>query len=442
MRPGISLFLAKGGDHMPGIVVMGAQWGDEGKGKATDQLGDRVDYCVRYSGGNNAGHTVVVNGERYALHLLPSGILNPACVPVLGNGVVIDLDVLFSEIEALGSRGVDFQHPVISADAHIITSYHQVIDKVTERFLGKAKIGTTGRGVGPAYSDKVNRIGLRIQDLLDESILRQKVEAALDQKNHLLVKVYNRRALDPSQIADHLLSYADRVRPYIVDVGRLLNDALDAGDVVLFEGAQAHHLDVDHGTYPYVTSSNPIAGGACVGAGVGPTRIDRVIGIAKAYTTRVGEGPMPTELLDGVGDRLRAAGGEFGTTTGRPRRCGWFDALVVEQAAKLNSFTDIFLTKLDVLTGWEKIPVCVAYDVDGARHDTLPMTQSDFHHAKPIYEELDGWEDDISRCRSFSDLPKNTQAYVNRLEELCGARISGIGVGQSREQAVMINDLL
>jgi adenylosuccinate synthase len=442
MRPGISLFPGKGGDHMPGIVVVGAQWGDEGKGKATDQLGDRVDYCVRYSGGNNAGHTVVVNGERYALHLLPSGILNPACVPVLGNGVVIDLDVLFGEIEALKSRGVEFQHPLLSANAHIIASYHQVIDKVTERFLGKARIGTTGRGVGPAYSDKVNRIGLRIQDLLDESILRQKVEAALDQKNHLLVKVYNRRALDPTQVADHLLSFTERVRPYIVDAGRVLNNALDDGDVVLFEGAQAHHLDVDHGTYPYVTSSNPIAGGACVVAGVGPTRIDRVIGIAKAYTTRVGEGPMPTELLDETGDRLRAAGGEFGTTTGRPRRCGWFDPLVVEQAAKINGFTDIFLTKLDVLTGWEKIPVCVAYDVDGVRHDVLPLTQSEFHHATPIYEELDGWEEDITTCRDFADLPKNTQAYVNRLEELSGARISGIGVGPGREQSIMINELL
>ncbi|HET9647907.1 MAG TPA: adenylosuccinate synthase [Microlunatus sp.] len=427
---------------MPGIVVVGAQWGDEGKGKATDQLGDRIDYCVRYSGGNNAGHTVVVNGERYALHLLPSGILNQGCVPVLGNGVVIDLDVLFSEIEALASRGVTFQHPLLSANAHIIASYHQVIDKVTERFLGKAKIGTTGRGVGPAYSDKVNRIGLRIQDLLDESILRQKVEAALDQKNHLLVKVYNRRALEPTQVADHLLSYTEKVRPYIVDVGRVLNDALDADKVVLFEGAQAHHLDVDHGTYPYVTSSNPIAGGACVGAGVGPTRIERVIGIAKAYTTRVGEGPMPTELLDETGDRLREAGGEFGTTTGRPRRCGWFDPLVVEQAAKINGFTDIFLTKLDVLTGWEKIPICVGYDVDGVRHDVLPMTQSEFHHAKPVYEEMDGWDDDITACRDFADLPKNTQAYVNRLEELCGARISGIGVGPGREQSIMINDLL
>jgi adenylosuccinate synthase len=427
---------------MPSIVVVGAQWGDEGKGKATDLLGDRIDYCVRYSGGNNAGHTVVVGGERYALHLLPSGILNPNCTPVLGNGVVIDLDVLFSEIEALASRGVTFNHPLLSANAHIIASYHQVIDKVSERFLGKARIGTTGRGVGPAYSDKVNRIGVRIQDLFDASILRQKVEAALDQKNHLLVKVYNRRALDPVQVTEHLLSYVDRVRPYVVDAGRLLNDALDEGKVVLFEGAQAHHLDVDHGTYPYVTSSNPIAAGACVGAGVGPTRIDRVVGIAKAYTTRVGEGPMPTELLDADGEQLRNVGGEFGTTTGRKRRCGWFDALVVEAATKINGFTDIFLTKLDVLTGWPKIPICVGYDVGGVKHDVLPISQSDFHHATPIYEELDGWSEDISGCRSFAELPKNTQAYVNRLQELCGARISGIGVGQSREQVIVINDLL
>ncbi len=427
---------------MPGIVVVGAQWGDEGKGKATDQLGERVDFCVRYSGGNNAGHTIVVNGERYALHLLPSGILNPRCVPVIGNGVVVDLDVLFTEIDGLAARGVDASHLMISANAHIIASYHQIIDKVTERFLGKARIGTTGRGVGPAYADKVNRVGLRIQDLFEPSILRDKVEASLEQKNHLLVKVYNRRALDPDQVTDHLLSHAERVKPHVVDVSRILNRALDEGKVVLFEGAQAHHLDVDHGTYPYVTSSNPIAAGACVGSGVGPTRIDRVVGIAKAYTTRVGEGPMPTELFDADGEKLREIGAEFGTTTGRKRRCGWFDGPVVEAAARANGFTDIFLTKLDILTGWEKIPVCIGYDVGGVRHETVPVSQSDFSRAVPVYEQLDGWTEDISGCRSFEDLPKNTQAYVNRLEELCGARISGIGVGPSREQSIVINDLL
>ena len=427
---------------MPGIVVVGAQWGDEGKGKATDQLGDRVDYTVRYSGGNNAGHTIVVDGQKYALHLLPSGILNANSTPVIGNGVVIDLDVLCEELDGLTERGVDVSKLLISANAHLITEYHQVLDKVTERFLGNRKIGTTGRGIGPAYSDKINRLGIRVQDLLDPPILRQKVEAALEQKNHLLVKVYNRRAIDPVEVADGLLAHADRIRPMITDVSRVLNDALDQGKVVLFEGAQAHHLDVDHGTYPYVTSSNPIAAGACIGAGVGPTRIERTVGIAKAYTTRVGEGPFPTELLDADGDRLRADGAEFGTTTGRPRRCGWFDALVVEAAVNANAFTDVFLTKLDILTGWEKIPVCVAYEVDGVRHDHLPITQTDFHHAKPVYEYLDGWTEDISGCRTFSDLPATTQAYVKRLEELIGTQISGIGVGPSREQVVNIHTLL
>ena len=446
--PGLQLWAGTRSAHtevenlMPGIIVVGSQWGDEGKGKATDQLGDRVDYCVRYSGGNNAGHTLVVNGERYALHLLPSGILNPKSIPVIGNGVVVDLDVLFHEMDGLATRGVDASHLLVSANAHLITPYHQVIDKVTERFLGKNRIGTTGRGVGPAYADKVNRVGIRIQDLFDESILAKKVEASLEQKNHLLVKVYNQREIDPAEITELLLSHAERIRPHVVDVSRVLNDALDAQKVVLFEGAQAHHLDVDHGTYPFVTSSNPVAAGACVGSGVGPTRIDRVIGIAKAYTTRVGEGPMPTELLDDDGEKLRNDGAEFGTTTGRKRRCGWFDALVVEAAARANAFTDIFLTKLDILSGWKKIPICVAYEINGERHDTLPYSQSDFHHAVPIYEFADGWDEDISGAREFSDLPANTQAYVLRLEELCGTRISGIGVGPSREQAVMRHDLL
>ncbi len=426
---------------MPGIVVIGTQWGDEGKGKATDQMGERVDYTVRYSGGNNAGHTLVVNGEKYALHLLPSGILNPG-VPVIGNGVVVDLSVLFSEIDGLEARGIDTSRLIISANAHIIAPYHQVIDKVTERFLGKRKIGTTGRGVGPAYADKVNRIGIRIQDLMDEELLRSKVEAALQQKNHLLLKVYNQRAIDPVEVADHLLSFADRVRPMIRDVARELNDALDAGKVVVFEGAQAHHLDVDHGTYPYVTSSNPIAAGACTGSGVGPTRIKHIVGIAKAYTTRVGEGPFPTELLDEDGERLRRSGAEFGTTTGRPRRCGWFDPLVVEAAATYNGVTDIFLTKLDILTGWDRIPVCVAYEIDGRRVDHWPVNSTDIARATPVYEYLDGWTEDISDCRRFEDLPENTRAYVLRLEELIRCRISGIGVGPGREQAIMRYDLI
>lgn len=427
---------------MPGVVVVGAQWGDEGKGKATDQLGDRVDLCVRYSGGNNAGHTLVVGGETFVMHLLPSGILNPGTTTVIGNGVVVDLDVFAEELQTLVSRGVEVPHPLISANAHIITEYHKVLDKVTERFLGKRRIGTTGRGVGPAYSDKVNRMGVRIQDIFDESILRQKVEAALDQKNQLLVKVYNRRPIEADAIVEALLAHAESIRPHVIDSGRFINDALDRGEVVLFEGAQAHHLDVDHGTYPYVTSSNPIAAGACTGAGVGPTRIDRTIGIAKAYTTRVGEGPFPTELHDEDGDRLRRDGGEFGATTGRPRRCGWFDALVVEQAVKINGFTDVFLTKLDVLSGWERIPVCVAYDVDGKRFDEWPATMNELTGAKPIYEYVDGWTEDISGARCFDELPANCRAYVRHLEERIGCRISGIGVGPGRDQTIIINELI
>ncbi|MFZ2623776.1 MAG: adenylosuccinate synthase [Propionibacterium sp.] len=427
---------------MPGIVVVGAQWGDEGKGKVTDQIGERVDYCVRFSGGNNAGHTVVVNGDKFVLHLLPSGILNPNCTTVIGNGVVVDLDVLSEELNALDSRGVHVARPLISANAHIIAPYHRTLDRVTERFAGKRKIGTTGRGIGPAYSDKVNRIGLRIQDLLDPQRLREKVEASLEQKNQILLKIYNHRPIDADEVVDQLLAHAEEFKPFIIDTGRRLNDALDEHKVVLFEGAQAHHLDVDHGTYPYVTSSNPTAGGACTGSGVGPTRIDRVVGIAKAYTTRVGEGPFPTELLDADGERLRADGGEFGATTGRPRRCGWFDTLVVEQAAKINGFTDIFLTKLDVLTGWDHIPVCTGYEVNGRRTDVWPMTESELAVATPLFDRLPGWTEDISGVRSFSELPKNCQAYVHFLEERVHCRISGIGVGPGREQTVMVHELV
>ena len=427
---------------MPGIVVIGAQWGDEGKGKATDQIGERVDYCVRYSGGNNAGHTVVVNGEKFVLHLLPSGILNPDCTCIIGNGVVIDLEVLAAELDELVKRDVHVAHPLISANAHIIAPYHRTLDKVSERFAGKRRIGTTGRGIGPAYSDKVNRIGLRMQDLLDPAGLHDKVEASLDQKNQILTKIYNRHPIDAEQVTEELLGYAGRFAPFIVDTGRLLNDALDEGRVVLFEGAQAHHLDVDHGTYPYVTSSNPTAGGACTGSGVGPTRIDRVIGISKAYITRVGEGPFPTELFDEDGERLRRDGGEYGATTGRPRRCGWFDSLVVGQSAKINGCTDIFLTKLDVLTGWERIPVCVAYDVDGRRFDEWPATMNELTKARPIYEYVDGWTEDISGARRFDELPATCRAYVRYLEERIGCRISGIGVGPGRDQTIIINDLI
>jgi adenylosuccinate synthase len=427
---------------MPAIVLLGAQWGDEGKGKATDLLGGRVDYVVRYQGGNNAGHTVVIGDEKYALHLLPSGILSPGVIPVIGNGVVVDPAVLLHEMAGLEARGVDTSRLLISASAHLITPYHVTLDKVSERFLGKSKIGTTGRGIGPTYMDKVGRLGIRVQDLFDPSILRQKVEGALANKNQVLIKVFNRRELEVDAITEELLQYAEPLRPHVADTALVLNDALDAGKIVLLEGGQGTLLDVDHGTYPFVTSSNPTAGGACTGSGIGPTRVTRVIGILKAYTTRVGSGPFPTELLDEWGERLRSVGGEVGVTTGRPRRCGWFDAPIARYATRVNGLTDIFLTKLDVLTGIERIPVCVAYEIEGQRITELPMTQTDFHHAKPVYEELPGWTEDISGARSIEDLPPNAQAYVRYLEELSGAPISAIGVGQDRDATIVVRDML
>nr|WP_294452271.1 adenylosuccinate synthase [uncultured Rothia sp.] len=427
---------------MSAVVIVGAQWGDEGKGKATDLLGPRVDYVVKPNGGNNAGHTVVVNGQKFELKLLPAGILSDNAVPVIGNGVVVNPEALFAEIEGLEARGADTSRLKISANAHLVAPYHQTMDKVTERFLGKRAIGTTGRGIGPAYMDKVGRLGVRVQDILDESILRQKVEGALRQKNQLLVKVYNRRHVEVEEIVEYFMSYAERLKPMIVDTTQLLNKALDEGKTLLMEGGQATFLDVDHGTYPFVTSSNPTAGGACVGSGVGPTRITRVIGIQKAYTTRVGAGPFPTELFDEMGDYLRTTGGEFGVNTGRPRRCGWYDSVLARQAVRINGFTDLFITKLDVLTGLEKIPVCVAYDVDGVRHDEMPMTQTEFHHAKPIFEYFDGWAENISDAKSLDELPENARKYVLKLEELSGCRISAIGVGPDRDQTIVVRDLI
>jgi adenylosuccinate synthase len=427
---------------MPAAVIIGAQWGDEGKGKATDLLGDRIDYVVKFNGGNNAGHTVVVGNEKYALHLLPSGILTEGVTPVIGNGVVVDLEVLFQELDALIARGVDVSRLTVSSNAHIITQYHRTLDKVTERFLGKRQIGTTGRGIGPAYADKINRVGIRIQDLFDEGILRQKIEGALDQKNHLLVKIFNRRAFTVDEIAGELLAFADRLRPMVADTSLLINRALDDGKNVLFEAGQATMLDVDHGTYPFVTSSSSTAGGASTGAGIGPNRIDRVIGIVKAYTTRVGAGPFPTELDNEQGEWLRQQGGEFGVTTGRARRTGWYDAPITRYSTRINGVTDFVLTKLDTLTGLETIPVCVAYDVDGVRHDEVPASQSDFHHAVPIYQEFPGWSEDITGARDFEDLPQNAQDYVLALEAMSGSRISAIGVGPARDQIVVRHDLL
>ena len=427
---------------MPAIVLLGAQWGDEGKGKATDLLGDRVDYVVRYQGGNNAGHTVVIGDQKYALHLLPSGILSPNVIPVIGNGVVIDPAVLLTEIKGLNERGIDTSKLKISTNAHLITPYHRTIDKVSERFLGKSKIGTTGRGIGPAYADKINRIGIRVQDLFDPSILKQKIEAALHDKNQILIKVFNRKGITVDEVLDEYLAYAQILKPYVVDTALLLDQALKSGKNVLLEGSQGTLLDVDHGTYPFVTSSNPTAGGASTGSGIGPTKITRVIGILKAYTTRVGSGPFPTELFDADGEALRKIGGEVGVTTGRNRRCGWFDAPIARYAVRVNGLTDFFLTKLDVLTGWEKIPVCVAYEVDGVRVEELPASQTDFHHAKPIYEYLPGWKENISKAKSVDDLPNNAKEYVKFLEKVSGAPISAIGVGPGRDETIVVRDLI
>ncbi len=428
---------------MPAIVLIGAQWGDEGKGKATDLLGEQLQWVVRYQGGNNAGHTVVLpNGDKFALHLIPSGILTPAVNNVIGNGVVVDPGVLLTELAGLEERGVDTSRLLRSADAHLIMPYHVAIDKVTERFLGAKKIGTTGRGIGPCYQDKIARVGVRAADVLDEKILTQKVEAALEFKNQVLVKIYNRKALDPQQVVDEVLTQAEGFKHRISDTRLELNLALERGETVLLEGSQGTLLDVDHGTYPYVTSSNPTSGGAAVGSGIGPTKITTVLGILKAYTTRVGSGPFPTELFDDHGAYLAKQGGEVGVTTGRARRTGWFDAVIARYATRVNGITDYFLTKLDVLSSLDTVPICVAYEVDGVRHDEMPMSQSDIHHAKPIYEEMPGWWEDISEARTFEELPQNAQNYVLRLEELSGAFISCIGVGPGRDETIVRREIV
>jgi adenylosuccinate synthase len=427
---------------MPAIVLVGAQWGDEGKGKATDLLGDRVDFVVRYQGGNNAGHTVVIGEESYALHLLPSGVLSPRVTPVIGNGVVIDPDVLLAEIDGLAERGVSCDRLLISADAHLIMPHHRALDRVTERYLGSARIGTTGRGIGPAYADKVARTGIRVQDLFDPGILRQKLDLVLREKNQVLTKMYNRRGIDADAVAAEYVGYGEKLRSYVADTSAVLNRALDEDKSVLLEGAQATLLDVDHGTYPFVTSSSPTAGGACAGSGIGPTRITTVVAVVKAYTTRVGAGPFPTELHGDQGEWLRKAGGEYGVTTGRPRRCGWFDAVIARYAARVNGVTDFFVTKLDVLSGLERVPVCVAYDVDGTRHTEMPMTQTEFHHAVPVYEFFDGWWEDLSEVREFGQLPRNAREYVRTLEGMIGVPVAAVGTGPRRDQTLQLRPLL
>jgi adenylosuccinate synthase len=422
---------------MPGTILVGAQWGDEGKGKATDLLADRMDVNVRYQGGNNAGHTVMVGGRTFKLHLVPSGVLYPHVVPVIGNGVVIDPGVLLAELAALEAQGISTAKLVVSANAHLIMPWHKERDKLTERHLGGNRIGTTGRGIGPAYGDKAARLGIRVQDLLDPKILRQKVEMVLRERNPLLAKVYNRLPIDPDAVVEEYATYAEALRPRIIDTSLYLWKALRDGKQVLFEGAQGAMLDVDHGTYPFVTSSSPVAGGALAGTGVGPREIERVIGIAKAYTTRVGAGPFPTELVDGAGDVLRREGVEYGTTTERPRRCGWLDTVVLRHAARINGLTELFVTKLDVLSAFDQLPVAVAYRVDGEVTDEWPLTQTQVHHAEPVYEQFEGWREDVTGVTRYADLPRAARAYVEAVEKLSGVPVTAVFVGPAREQTLL-----
>jgi adenylosuccinate synthase len=426
---------------LSGTVIVGTQWGDEGKGRFTDYLAKESDFVVRYQGGHNAGHRIVVDGEVFALQLVPSGVLYPHVTPIIGNGVVIDPAVLIEELDMLERKGVETGHVKLSGNAHLIMPYHQELDRVTERFLGKNKLGTTRRGIGPAYADKALRVGLRVQDLLDAKIFRQKLDLALREKNGVLAKVYNRLPLDADEICAQYLAMVPRLEPMIADTVHIVHEALEAGRPVLFEGAQATYLDLDQGTYPFVTSSNPVAGGVCTGAGVGPRDIDRVIGVAKAYVTRVGSGPFPTELFDGdpVGDELVERGHEFGTNTGRRRRPGWLDLVMLRHAVRLNTCTEIAITKLDVLTPFAELKVCVAYEGDdGTRYDHVPYHQSVLHKVRPVYETLPGWECEIDQCARVEDFPAEARDYVRFVEQTVGVPISFVGVGPDRAQTVVL----
>jgi adenylosuccinate synthase len=422
---------------MSGIVIVGAQWGDEGKGKITDLLAERADAVIRFQGGNNAGHTIVRHGETWKLHLMPSGILYPGKLCVIGNGVVIDPKVLTDELDELRGRGVDTSGLRISANAHMIMPYHMMLDDAGEARLGKLKIGTTRRGIGPAYADKASRIGIRVQDLLDEKILKKKIVAALEPKRLALRPFARDPRLDLQSITEEYLAYGRRLAEHITDTTRLVWEKLDRDEIVIFEGAQGALLDIDHGTYPFVTSSNPISASACIGSGVGPKDIDEIWGIAKAYSTRVGSGPFPTEIHDELGDELRQRGGEFGTTTGRSRRIGWLDLVALRYAARLNSLTALVVTKLDVLTGLDKIRVCTRYrGEDGAEFDHFPYHQTVLHRATGEYVELPGWSEDISDARSEDELPENARAYLRFMEEFIGVPVVLISVGPGREQTM------
>jgi len=422
---------------VPATVVVGTQWGDEGKGKLTDLLARDAQVVVRFQGGHNAGHTIVVDGESFALQLVPSGILSPGVTPVIGNGVVVDPAVLVAEVDGLVARGVDCSRLKVSGNAHLIMPYHTELDRLTERHLGRNKLGTTRSGIGPAYADKAARVGLRVQDLLDAKIFREKLEVVLREKNQVLAKVYNRLPASADDICDRYLGeLAPRLEPMITDTVGLVHDALEAGRNVLLEGAQATFLDLDHGTYPYVTSSNPTAGGACTGAGIGPRYLQRIIGVTKAYVTRVGAGPFPTELDGDVAELLVDRGHEFGTVTGRRRRPGWLDAVMVRHAVRVNALSDLALTKLDVLDAFDTVRICVAYEIDGQRYEHLPYHQSTIHKAIPVYEELPGWGGDITGATQWSELPEAARAYVARVAELARIPVSMVGVGPGRDQFV------
>jgi adenylosuccinate synthase len=422
---------------MPGLVIVGAQWGDEGKGKVVDLLAQQADAVIRFQGGNNAGHTIVRGGETFKFHLIPSGILYPGKLCVVGNGVVVDPSVLTEEIDGLRRRGIDLSGLRISANAHLIMPYHLLLDQAGEAKLGKREIGTTKRGIGPAYADKASRLGIRVQDVLDEKILKQKITAALEPKSPLLREFAKDPSIDLRQMTEDYRAFGDRLAPYIADTPPIAWKALDEGRLVVFEGAQGTLLDIDHGTYPFVTSSNPVAGGACVGAGVGPKSIDEVWGISKAYCTRVGAGPFPSELCGEAGDLLREAGGEYGTTTGRPRRCGWLDLVALRYAVRINGLTGLVLTKLDVLTGIDPLPVAVSYTgAEGATFDEFPYHQSVLHQARGHTTELEGWSEDITGVREISDLPAAARSYIEFIEELLGIPVVMIGVGPGREQMI------
>jgi adenylosuccinate synthase len=426
---------------MPAIVIIGAQWGDEGKGKITDYMAEKADMVVRYQGGSNAGHTVVVGDEEYKLHLIPSGILYPDTLCIIGNSVVVDIETMFKEIDELVSRGVDVSGLRISERAHVIMPYHRRLDELQEENKGENKIGTTKRGIGPAYVDKASRIGIRMVDLLDRDIFEKKLETNLQEKNLILTRVYGAEGFRKEQIIDQLTPYIERIRPYITDTSLVVNEAVDQGDKVLFEGAQGTLLDLDHGTYPFVTSSHPVAGGACIGAGIGPTKISKVYGVAKAYTTRVGEGPFPTELTDAVGEQIRKEGFEFGTTTGRPRRCGWFDAVILRYSVRMSGLTGITLTKLDVLDKLEEIKICHGYEYRGRILKEFPASLQVLGECKPVYEVLEGWQEDTSQIKTFKELPENAQKYILRIEELTGVKVSLVAVGPKRDQTIVREEL-